>query len=432
LARLLDFRLGGVGALAAAAALFLAVAAFEPFNNEQNFSAEDPSQVVPGHLDLGQRLGYAILVGGGIATVNMEKAPSDAETGLPQTQPVRDWTSSSNLTISQSFLDCAGNVATSANEPIDIKALTASIVAAETFNRGELHRRLEFLIGHAVSSLTGEVPDLSYGLPQIRLSLARDALRAQGFSDSLSATDVLNILESNCTAISISTHLIIQILDNIEKREPKQNIDEMITKVALSYNGADTLTNSSFLYSEAVKGAYHLLTHDTSLEAAEDTAEPEQGLIRFCVYFDRAMRAGDTQIADAMQHAMVSGDSVPPSDQAPPPPPLPPAMGAQALVPPTETSTVPPQPIVMPANPHVMISLWSEERSPKAFSDELSQARAAWIVDQFKGGFKLTDDRITVRYLSSRRGKGLVCPEEVPARASVAYIKISPDRRVPQ
>jgi hypothetical protein len=436
--------------------LFMLTAAFEPFNNEQNFAIEDPAKVVPGHLNLGQRLGYAILVGGGIATINGPDSPGAAA----KMQPVRDWTSGSNLTLSQLFKSCVANGATeSGDQAVDIWALTASIIAAEAFNRGEFDRRLEFLFGRAAAFLTGAAPDLSYGLPQIRLSRVRDLLHQEGLPDRLSGDDLLAILENNCTAMSLAARLVKNLLDDVRKTDPGLSIDQVIVKTALTYNGAESITSSSFLYSEAVKGAYHLLTDNVSADLAADEMVPDSGTTRFCIYFGRAIWVGAPDVMSGWRNAVAqSAPDLPPAADAPSPQstaplvpaPAAPNKSAKALLPPASPpakalppplppskSFIPsapppvgippttPTPDAIPENARVTVSLWTEERSPKAFTDELNRARAGWIVDQFTQNAKLPRDQVTVRYLSARTGTALSCGEEMSATDSVAYIQIS-------
>lgn len=452
-------------------------AAFEPFNNEQNFSTEDPAKVVPGHLNLGQRLGYAILVGGGLATINGADSPSaaafvgrgiattsspDSPSAAAKMQPMRDWTVSSNLTLSQLFENCVASGATeSGDQAVNISVLTASIIAAEAFNRGEFDRRLEFLFGRAAGFLTGATPDLSYGLPQIRLSRVRDLLRQEGLPDQLSGDDLLTILENNCTAMSLAARLINNLVGDIRKSDPGLSTDQLIAKTAQTYSGAESITNSSFLYSEAVKGAYHLLTDGKSSDLEGNEPPPDSGITRFCIHFGRAMRVGEPDVMSGWRNSIAqSADDLPPTADAPspqsttapaapnsptaapnksakalPPPLLPPARALlppktaiPSAPPPAEILPKAPSPATIPADARVTVSLWTEEQSPKAFTDELNRVRASWIVDQFTQHAKLARNRITVRYLSAPTGKALSCGEEMSATDSVAYIQISTSR----
>jgi hypothetical protein len=208
-----------------------------------------------------------------------------------------------------------------------------------------------------------------------------------------------------------------------------------------------------------------LLTDNTSDEMEGTEPAPDSEIMRFCIYFGRAMRAGAPDVMSAWRNSIAqtaddpapAADASSPQDAAPPVPlpaspdlprvppgksakalllppakalrpPLPPSKAniPSALVPsPGKIPAKAPTPDAIPASARVTVSLWTEEQSPRAFTDELNRVRTNWLVDQFTQNAKLRRDRITIRYLSARTGKALSCGEEMSATDSVAYIEIS-------
>src|SRR5882724_1148092 len=57
--------------------LFFLATGFDAFNTEQNYVGENPDQVEPGRLTLDDRIGFAIILNAGYATVELIPASND-------------------------------------------------------------------------------------------------------------------------------------------------------------------------------------------------------------------------------------------------------------------------------------------------------------------------------------------------------------------
>lgn len=93
--------------------------------------------------------------------------------------------------------------------------LVKALVAAEVFMRPAWRRQFELALGEAWFAVGGRPPDWSYGMAQIRLATAREAILAaqaryggflgQGGAPELSDRGLLDALSDPCDAIRIAT-----------------------------------------------------------------------------------------------------------------------------------------------------------------------------------------------------------------------------------
>jgi hypothetical protein len=256
---------------AIAAAMTVGYLSIEPFNPEQPAAGEDPQQASSSQLTVNQRLGYATLLSSGYAAVGpgevvVEDTPSgDTQRVVtPPPYPVR-------LT-SDAVLKCIPHLRVDAR--VSFERLVVAILAAESFNRGEVYRSLEFAFARTWRLFSGEVPDLTFGIAQVRFSKAKEILQSL-ISRSLPDREVLSILEEPCDNVAIASRYIQEILSQVPaSASPK---DTVLT-VANKYVGAGPDSKAAYFYLAAVTGAYELLGGEAS--------DPVQRG-RFCVAFDR-------------------------------------------------------------------------------------------------------------------------------------------------
>jgi len=410
--RLLSRSIREIGLLGLISAPFMIAACFEPFNNEQNYSSEDPQTVVEGHLALAQRLGYAILLKDKLATIVAPEADSEANSTV---QPKRDWASGRNLRLNDTFFTCIRGRADQVRpSQIDLRALTAAIIGAEEYNRGAVQRRFEFIIAQAVWSVTGFVPNFTFGISQLRLSRARELLSARGFPSSLSDYDVLDILKDDCTVMSLSAQLITTLAANDESEGSDKTVDELVTAVAVQYNGAQAVTESSFLYTEAVRGAYNLVAHPNENDEQGEGEPRTNNKIGFCITFARGEIEGAENVAQELAAAAATSD-VPPAVQRSGPP--------MSVLQPGSAQKLASDPSTLAGGKRVRIRFWIEEPYSKSVVAQLTRARTEWLAANLARQ-NVPKDRFSVSLLASAEKASELCKGAMPPSTSFAYIEI--------
>jgi hypothetical protein len=400
--------------------LLLLAASFEPFNNELNRTDENPDKVVPGHLDLSQRLGYAVLLGGGIGTIN----PLNEEA---QTNGLGGY----NLQVHEAISNCVDNRLLRPNSisNIDLSALTLSIIAAEKYNRGTFSRKLEFFVARLNQILGGKVPDFTYGVAQMRLSHARDILRERGLDKGLSDYDIMEILEDDCASVAIASDFVSRSVVSADRFS--HSPEEIIKKVAQEYNGSPSLASGTFLYTQAVTGAYNLISHGNT----GDIQTNDEQIKSFCMSFPYASRESEDKLKQKLDELESSGEATTsptaPASEAryrvtlsePPEPAKAEKKGkANRLTePPPPPPPPPPRKSVIPPGSNVKIHLWTEERSPKSFSKALDIARSEWLMNEFANE-NILRARVHITNLDSPSVFKNRCGEEMASNISFAHI----------
>jgi hypothetical protein len=252
-------------------ALFLAATGFDGYNTEQQMNSEDSATVERDHLDLSERLGYAILTKAGYGTV--ELPPEDELKMAPVMHLV--WHSDHP---DFRCIDPAVKGGTGNREAIDPFLLLASIVAAEKYNRSAFVRNSEELIARSMLSLSGSVPDFSLGVSQIRPSIIRASVDQAVGDVGLSDREVLDLALSNCTNVVAADRYVRGLIATLDPATPKYQI---VAEVSRRYVGAAGDGENGEMYQTAVGGAYRLL--ETALYgygSGEDDQMPPAGIPR--------------------------------------------------------------------------------------------------------------------------------------------------------
>jgi hypothetical protein len=138
-----------------------------------------------------------------------------------------------------------------------------AIVAAERYNRPERTRRLEFAAADLAQRTRGTVPDYSYGVGQLRLSHAREALRTELGDAPLGDADVLALLRDDCQNVRLVARHVAML---VERSSNAASVDAVVRSVARDYGGVRTPSVHGLMYEDAVAGAYALLNPPTFAE----------------------------------------------------------------------------------------------------------------------------------------------------------------------
>jgi hypothetical protein len=255
--------------------LFLAATGFDGYNTEQQMNSEDSATVERDHLDLSERLGYAILTKAGYGTV--ELPPEDELKMAPVMRLV--WHSDHP---DFRCIDPAVKMGTGNRDAIDPFLLLASIVAAEKYNRSAFVRNSEELIARSMLSLSGSVPDFSLGVSQIRPSIIRASVDQAVGDVGLSDREVLDLALSSCTNVVAADRYVRGLIGALDPAMPKYQI---VAEVSRRYVGAAGDGENGEMYQTAVGGAYRLL--ETALygfESGEGDQMPPAGFLG-CIMF---------------------------------------------------------------------------------------------------------------------------------------------------
>ena len=338
------------------------------FNPE--LKARGEGDVVPGRLSMTQRLGYAILLNSGVASLQ------------PMTQQERDdlrhvnqlpWPVQIN---SDSPLPAciADDTVQVQGQDLSIRSLTLSIISAEIYNRDWLTRSVKFALSRAYQDFRGTIPNFSYGTAQVKLSTAK-VLLTKEFGNGLTDKDIYQILENDCDNASLAGRYIANTLAD---QAPK-NLEDAIAIAATTYVGGNHASEASRLYVEAVSGAYHLLQPDQAPAADDESAQNEQ---TFCVGFPRGAGIGTL-------------DS-------------------------SFTDFVGKNPAALQVDLSAM--LWTAEKTPLVYRNDLVSARHQWLADALKRmGFDPA--KITLTDIASSNDLDRVL--SAPDRCDLSFAKIT-------
>lgn len=151
------------------AVLFVATALFEPYNTEKPYSHEIPGQVTRDHLNLRERLGYAILLRAGYMKVTLKSSEQeDSEEAKPV---IGDAYLDPVFKEEQPDLECLAETLTVRlpdGDRLNIRNLSVAILAAEKYNRSSSQRKLEDWLAALSLQFWGKLPDYSLGIGQVR------------------------------------------------------------------------------------------------------------------------------------------------------------------------------------------------------------------------------------------------------------------------
>jgi outer membrane protein OmpA-like peptidoglycan-associated protein len=254
--------------------LFVVVALFEPYSTEQPLPEESHEQVARDHLSLAKRLGFAILLQAGYATVELvDKQALSVSISDPKAVDLRlTKTKHSELQC----LDGFSPVVVPGGGDIDVGSLTIALVAAEKYNRSSMHRQLEAWVARLLLQYQGKLPEFSFGLSQIRPTTARRLFHEELGNFELADRDLLVFLMNDCHSVSLAARYVKALSHQFASAS---SIDEIIAQVARTYSGAVTPTIHGLRYVDAVTGAYYLLVGKES----KDSSDPAK--ISACVSF---------------------------------------------------------------------------------------------------------------------------------------------------
>lgn len=123
----------------------------------------------------------------------------------------------------------------------DLSFLGIAVVAAEKFNRSQLHRFLEWHLAEVVWSATGRLPDLSLGIAQVRPSTVRRYAGASPVLRSLvpeSDDASLRVLLANeCRSIGLAT-AVLQVMAAELQQSKRCSYEQACLELAvLRYGG---------------------------------------------------------------------------------------------------------------------------------------------------------------------------------------------------
>lgn len=261
-------------------AIFFLSTSVNPFNTEQPYNEEDRRSTAIEHLPLSKRLGYAILLNAGY--INVELHNKDGAAISTNEQKTKEDTSLNFTINSQHDINLLSDI--NSND-IDIKKLTIAILAAEKYNRNFFEQKTELIIGKLFLKFFGFLPDFSYGIAQVRPSTAKKVFFEEMGLKKIPDSKIIYLLENNKHNIIIAEKYISILYT--KNRYSSQNIDEKIKIIAKEYNGSNHKSISGLNYSEAVLGAYNILTFiDSSYEESDENQETESAIITQEINFD--------------------------------------------------------------------------------------------------------------------------------------------------
>lgn len=291
-------------------ALFFVATGFSAFNTEQNYNGENPDQVEPGRLTLDDRIGYAIILNAGYATVQL--IPASNDNGYTPSFKVSDQFKPEIACISNKVGDATreapeGSGLQNLTNP---QALVKAILAAEQYNRGSLQRGLESAVAHAALTFTGHVPEMSLGLAQVKPSVARAVLPPAEVS-MMSERELLDFLLDDCSSAYVASTYVASLL----RAEPAdRSVKGIVGDVAAQYNGG-----GNTLYVSGVTAAFRLLANPDYNAWSESAPVSNAIALRLCALFETGMPEGgvlvDSQegpvpMDDAARQALASAQSV--------------------------------------------------------------------------------------------------------------------------
>jgi hypothetical protein len=264
-----------LGFLLTGGVLFLAATGFDGYNTEQQMNSEDSATVERDHMSLSERLGYAILIRAGYATVEL---PPEDELKLAPSLRLAWHSDHPDFRC----IDPMVRMGTGNRDQVDPFLLLASIVAAEKYNRSAFIRNSEELIARSILSLSGGVPDFSLGVSQIRPSIIRAGVDQAVGDVGLSDREVLDLALSDCTNVVAADRYVRGLIAAIDPATPKYDI---VAQVARRYVGAAGTGENGETYQSAVGGAYRLLEIGLyGYESGESDQIPPAGFLG-CITF---------------------------------------------------------------------------------------------------------------------------------------------------
>ncbi|HYR10283.1 MAG TPA: hypothetical protein VEQ60_21085 [Longimicrobium sp.] len=202
------------------------------------------------------------------------------------------------LPIRHADLRCVGGgtveVTAAYQPPIRTEALTTALIAAEKYNRSSFQRRVEGWLARSTLRLRGRLPEYSYGLSQLRPSVARALLAPELGGDPLPDHELLALLTNTCH----SARLAELYVDALAQRFAGSGTTEkVLERIIRAYNGASSETVHGMRYVDAVRGAYQLLTKEADEDPDQKDYQPtDQGIA--CLRFPLASPEGATRGAE--------------------------------------------------------------------------------------------------------------------------------------
>jgi hypothetical protein len=236
--------------LAGLGVLFIVATTLDSYSPEHPFSGENPLSIERDHMSLAQRLGYAVMLKSRYAEL------ASAEYGDDVKAP--DWIARHppSLELNQSHPDFACVLYHEELRGIDVQNLTRAIIATEMYNRPRFRRRIEELLAAAWLRVTGRLPSLSLGVGQIRPATARPIVKAELRGINPSNRELLGRLIDRCQNVRIAAEIVNTLLMSA----PNNDLDTIIDHVARQYSGSTTVAGRHYWYTQAVLGAYLLIT----------------------------------------------------------------------------------------------------------------------------------------------------------------------------
>ncbi len=246
------------------------------YHTEQHLSGESPKDTIQGRLSLEERLGYAALIESGYGTVQYVKNEDiDKSIENHEGNPFR-------VTVLNERFTCI-MVPVLTHTFSNFRELVESILVVETSARDGFRRAVEFKIGKVWLRLFGSAPNFTYGVGQIRLSVAK-RIFANIVDRHLSDIQMLELLEDPCENINIASQYIAEITDKVLSTK---NLKDPIGNIASIYAGIVNEASDNFFYVASVRGVFELLGgHYPRNEVAEEE-KPEELNAYLCVGFNR-------------------------------------------------------------------------------------------------------------------------------------------------
>lgn len=273
-----------------AGCLFFVAALTDAYNTEQYPANEDgdgadasasmgaASRVAETLVD---RLGYAILINAGYADVSMPADEQQRAEGFNITPHLDN----PELLCASPFFIASAATSPDATSKINSQFLLMSILAAEKYNRSAVMRWIEGAWARTVFSLTGELPDLSLGIAQIRPSTIRHALVQNAAAIPPSAGELLDYALDDCSNVFAASVHLQTLLQSVDVDMTQ---DQIVAAVARLYSGGDNAT-----YVSAVSGAYQILNGGGELPVPNgQTGDGPVKDFDICVWFDLGMPGG--------------------------------------------------------------------------------------------------------------------------------------------
>ncbi|HVJ34161.1 MAG TPA: hypothetical protein VND94_13680 [Terriglobia bacterium] len=280
-----------------AGCLFFAAALTDAYDTERRPANEDEagssSSAAPPAVETRQeRLGYAVLVNAGYVDVTM---PADEQRTAGNFLITPQFDNPETLCAAPplSAPDAAtGDAAppdaapAGADRKVDAQFLLMSILAAEKYNRSAAMRWIEGIWARTVFEVTGEVPDLSLGIAQIRPSTIRHALAQNATAILPNADELLDYALDDCSNVFAASMHLQSLLRSVDDA---MAADEIVATVARLYVGGDNA-----MYIGAVVGAYRILAGGGELpEDSGQAADLQAQDFDICVWFEPGTPDGE-------------------------------------------------------------------------------------------------------------------------------------------